>query len=492
VGLIVGRIWDEQSRRPLEARVAVLASTGHFRAPEDALLKLGAADGGRPAAPTGVPFFYSRSSFVVDVPGGPTEVTVERGTEYLPWRQTLSVPARGSVNLDVALERWINLPEQGWYAGNTHVHYPESESRPEERLWLDPRVEDLPVLVVSILKRRDERPASNSFPVGRHAFSDATHVIDIGEETRHNSSLWEIGLGHLLLINILNVVEPVGRGLLIDDSAPDYPPLLDACDEARRQGGVALWCHSGRGIEAPVASILGRLDGMNVFDPYWMVPEYETWYGLLNCGIRLPVSTGSDWYICSSNRVYVDTGSEFSYEAWLQGLLSGRTFATNGPVLLLSIGGDMPANDIVGTMTPRRSTSAEVSWQSAYPVDLVEIVSDGAVIARHRVPAGSLSGTFACDLDVRESGWVAARCSGASRTSFGQPLWAHTSPIYLREHAGRTQLRKSAGIFLKRLDGATKWITQDARFDNDEQRARMLNLFGEARDRFRALAPRAR
>ncbi|MGG7381594.1 hypothetical protein ACQ7B2_23590, partial [Escherichia coli] len=92
----------------------------------------------------------------------------------------------------------------------------------------------------------------------------------------------------------------------------DYPPMLDACDGARAQGGVVLWCHNANGMEAPVAAALGRLDGLNLFDPYWMDPEYELWYRLLNCGIKLPASTGSDWYVCSSNRVYVDVGSAFS------------------------------------------------------------------------------------------------------------------------------------------------------------------------------------
>ena len=93
--------------------------------------------------------------------------------------------------------------------------------------------------------------------------------------------------------------------MLVDDANPDYPPLVDACDAARAQGGLVLWCHNGNGMEAPIAAMLGRLDGLNLFDPYWMDPEYDLWYALLNCGIRLPASTGSDWFVCSSNRVYV-------------------------------------------------------------------------------------------------------------------------------------------------------------------------------------------
>ena len=63
-----------------------------------------------------------------------------------------------------------------------------------------------------------------------------------------------------------------------------------------------------------------------------MEPEYDIWYQMLNCGMRLPASTGSDWFVCSSNRVYVDVGAEFSYGTWLAGLREGRTFITDGLV----------------------------------------------------------------------------------------------------------------------------------------------------------------
>src|SRR5262249_50565920 len=158
------------------------------------------------------------------------------------------------------LDRWINLPETGWYAGNTHVHYNETEMRALERLRLDPRVEDLPVLIVSVLKRGELAYASNEFPIGRHTLSNHQHIIDIGEESGHNDSPFHIGLGHIMLINLQKIVEPVSRGLLVDESDPDYPPLVDACDEARSQGGVVLWCHNANGMEAPIAAILGRLD----------------------------------------------------------------------------------------------------------------------------------------------------------------------------------------------------------------------------------------
>jgi hypothetical protein len=477
VTILRGRVWDKQRGVPLEARVQVLASTGEVRVPADAVHKVG----------PGEPFFYAVSDgFEVEVPGGPTRVTVERGTEYRPHRIDLTVPWTGTVDLEAPLERWIDLPEQGWFSGNTHVHYSEVEQRPLDRLRLDPRIEDLPVLVVSVLQRRDIPYASNVFPIGRHTLSTDDNVIDVGEESRHNMEPWRIGLGHIMLINIRDVVEPISRGLLVDDASPDYPPLVDACDTARAQGGLVLWCHNGNGMEAPIAAALGKLDGLNLFDPYWMDPEYDVWYALLNCGTRLPASTGSDWFVCSSNRVYVAIG-EFSYRTWLAGLAAGRTFITNGPVLGIDVEGHTPSNDCLDLGQEVRALQVRVTWAWHAPLDTVEIVRDGQVVASYTPDSAESAWTVSLD---GSGGWVAARAWGKRRNSYGHAQWAHTSPVYLRPLAQRAVLHATALRFVEQIDTATAWVGSKARFDDGRQRQRMLELFAGGRQAFAALQAR--
>jgi hypothetical protein len=300
MGRLRGVIVDAATGRRLAARVHALASTGRFHAPPDAVLKVGG----------GPPFFYADGAFELELPPGQADLLVERGTEYGTLRRVVEVPRTGEQVVELALSRWTDLPATGWHAGNTHIHYDEQEQRPDERLRLDPQIEDLSVTAISRLQRRELAYATNRYPVGfAGVFSSAAHAVDVGEETRHNSRPWEIGYGHVMLLGLTAPVDPLSRGVLIDDEAPDYPPLVDACDAAHRQGGIAIWCHNGRGMEAPVAAVLGKLDAFNLFDPYWQDPEWDVWYALLNCGLRLPASTGSDWFICSSNRVYVHTGA---------------------------------------------------------------------------------------------------------------------------------------------------------------------------------------
>jgi hypothetical protein len=475
---LVGRIVDRDTGRPLAARVQVLAATGTARAPAGSILKHG----------PGEPFFYADGTFEVDVSSGQADILVERGIEYHPLRQIVMVPQHGTVEIDLPLQRWARIAEQGWYAGNTHVHYDEHETRALERLKLDPRVEDLPVFVVSVLKRRELAYASNAFPIGRHALSTPEHTIDVGEESRHNDNPRHIGYGHIMLINIQQLVEPMSRGVLVDDASPDYPPLIDACDEAHGQGGVVLWCHNAEGMEAPVAAILGRLDGINLFDPWWLDPEYEIWYRLLNCGVRLPASTGSDWFLCSSNRVYTDVGTTFSYERWLEALRAGRTFITDGPVLRLRVAGQAPSNDLLDLAGLTGTAEVVVEWEGTQPVDRVEIVRDGAVAYVHENRDGALAGRLATTLDVSEAGWIAARCWGSRRTSYAHPLWAHTSPVYLRERPGSATVRAASMAFVEHVGRAREWIGTQARFDSPAQRDRLLQLYAEGGAAFERLA----
>ena len=325
---LAGRIYDAATGDTVSARVHVSDSTGAFVHPPDAILKVG----------PGASFFYSDGGFEVDVTRGWVRVVVERGTEYAPARIDLEAPGQGAVTVDVKLERWSKLGDEGWHPGNTHIHYDEKEERPDERLQLDPRIEDLRMTAVSILKRWDLEYASNKYAPGVLTdFSSAHHYVECGEENRHNAEgSHSPGYGHIMLLNIRNVVEPVSRGLLVDAFDPDYPPLSYACDDTHRQGGMVIWCHNGRGMEAPVAAALGKVDAFNLFDPNWMDPEYDIYYKMLDAGIRMPASTGSDWFISSANRVYAHTGGPFEHEPWFDALKRGRTFITNGPALSLS------------------------------------------------------------------------------------------------------------------------------------------------------------
>ena len=472
-----GSIIDSTTEEQVAARVQVLESSGAFVHPPDALLKVG----------PGVPFFYSDGTFEVEVSRGPAQVVVERGTEYVPAQVVVDVPSGGAITIDIEMERWSELGDQGWHPGNTHIHYQVEEARPDERLQLDPRVEDLRMTAISILKRWDLAYASNKYPPGMLTdFSSAHHYVQCGEENRHNDGGdHEIGYGHIMLLSIRNIVEPVSRGLLVDRSDPDYPPLCYACDDTHRQGGIVIWCHNGRGMEAPVAAALGKLDAFNLFDPTWMDPEYDIYYRMLNAGIRLPASTGSDWYISNANRVYANTGAPFEYESWVEALKQGRTFITNGPALDLLVEGRGPGAEIEAS--PEDALLAVATWKSHYPISRAELLFNGMVVAEESFPAGSTEGRLETDISIRSDGWTAARLSSSTRDSFFQPVFAHTSPVYVRAGVPSPERKDAAAWLDESIERSLEWVRTKGKFYNDSQRREVADLFREGQKVYRAM-----
>lgn len=475
---ITGTIIDKQNEQRIEARVQVLSSRGQFLHPPNAILKVG----------PGMPFFYSDGRFEVDAPRGPTQILVERGMEYVPTKLTLDVPAQETITVDVEMKQWSDLGSQGWHPGNTHIHYDQNEKRPDERLWLDPRVEDLRFTAISILKRWDLDYASNKYPPGvLTEFCSAHHHVECGEENRHNgpADSAENGYGHIMLLRIKEVVEPISRGYLVDEADPDYPPLCYVCDDAHRQGGIVIWCHNGIGMEAPVATALGKVDAFNLFDPYWMDPEYDVWYAMLNCGFKLPASTGSDWFVCSANRVYAYTGGAFDYKDWMKALQEGRTFITNGPALFLTVDDQMPGGTVYGD--PGNKLAVRVAWKSHYAIQRVEVIWNGKVVTGQQFVQESTEGQFETEVNARSNGWVAARLASNVRDSFFQPIYAHTSPVYVVTGLRAVEEKKAAAQFDRSIEHALEKVNQKGRFQNYKQRREVVELFRQGQAVYKTL-----
>ncbi len=381
---IHGVTLDKNLNIHTPAKVHIVDAGGRAVLPVDTIHKVG----------PGLEGFYSSGEFSMEAPAGFTTFIVEKGTEFTPCEITHHV-ARGSAHSFMfPIERWIDLAQLGWYSGNTHVHYNDRENRPDERLRLDPQVHDLYFTAISRLERWDLVYASNKYPPGGlPAYSRDGHVVWCGQENRHNRGDWEIGYGHILLLGITQPVVPLSRGLLAAENAPDYPPLCQDLDRARAQGSVNLWCHNGDGMETPVAAILGKVDAINLFDPFLYTPDdYQTWYDLLNCGIRLPCSTGSDWFICSNNRVYVHLEGQFSGEAWLAGLKAGQSFITNGPALFLTVNGRSPGESL--PVSAGQELEIQVRWMWHQAIEALEIICNGEAIHHEAILPGEREGEY--------------------------------------------------------------------------------------------------
>ena len=200
------------------------------------------------------------------------------------------------------------------------------------------------------------------------------------------------------------------------------------------------------------------------------------------------MSTGSDWFVCSANRVYVQLEDSFSYDTWLSGLKSGATFITNGPSLTLRVAGQPPGQVVDLSTSRRKQVNTFVRWQALRPVQRIELVCNGEVVAREEYSEGLREGVLRARLTVPNDSWIAARCWGRQRDSYGHAQWAHTSPVYVQSGGSNPATRASAEFFVEKIEHAITWVSTQGRFDHDDQRQRMLEIFSTGREQYARLA----
>lgn len=477
--VIRGEVRDAVSGTPVAAKVRVTdAATGEAYMPAHCIRSM------PKKTQTGVRYFYVSGAFEVAVPPGRYRIEAVRGISHAP--ATVEVRAESG---NTPVHRFSIVPlrdmhASGWYSGNTHTHYNiDLEEEPSERLRVVPPAEGLDVSVLSYLIRNAMPYPSNRVPIGRlPKFSRDGTLVDMGEECRNNKPTNVHGYGHCLFLNIPRLVEPVSTGMLSPDGkASDFPTLSMLCAEAKKIGGTTVWCHNGMGMETPVAIAMGRVDALNICDGCAL--DYSWYYRLLNCGVRMPISTGTDWWEYDHNRVFVQVEGRFDYDAWLRGLRAGRTFISNGPLLELSADGKSPGSSI----RPRGPVLVRAAAISRVPFERLEIIHDGEVVAE-RVAADQREARLETELIAKRSGWLAARVAGGSRTARGYPVYAHTGPVYLAAGAPPAERAAAAGAMVAEIERSVAYIRSSYRFASDADRAVAMGHFERGRSFFAKLA----
>ncbi|MEW6359351.1 MAG: CehA/McbA family metallohydrolase [Planctomycetota bacterium] len=379
----------------------------------------------------------------LDVPAGKVTVHIARGHEYVPIVEQFEI-GRGPASKEYCLERLIDMPARGWYSGDIHTHI--SRPRPEDdHVWLRlMAAEDLHAVNSLIFKHNGGVILAPQYAMGRGAErSRGGRVFASGEEFR-DGNLY----GHMIFAGISRVIEPISVGQMLAAS-DNYPLFATACDEAHAAGGIVGWAHGGgvfnRLYEAlPIEAALGKVDFVEVIQ-FNMFFGYHFWRQLINCGIRLAAVGGSDfpfgvdmlapWYPnLGLDRTYVQVDGDFTYAKWLDGIRAGRCFATNGPVIFLTVNGRLLGSEIA-LPSPGGGVTVEARALCAYPLDGLDILRNGGVVARVEGKGGQRELAFTGRIRVDDSSWIAAYAHGkvAPEVYGGVKPWhlyAHTSPVY--------------------------------------------------------------
>ena len=136
---------------------------------------------------------------------------------------------------------------------------------------------------------------------------------------------------------------------------------------------------------------------------------------------------------------------------------------------------------------PDDRLSTVVTWSSHYPIKTVEIVSNGRVAARESFDEGSTQGQLEAEVVVRSDGWIAARLGSDVRNSFAQPIFAHTSPVYVTTGVGGPEKRTAAQQLDDAIETSLEWVRAKGRFYNDGQRQEVVDLFRQGQEVYRKM-----
>ncbi|MBT6494822.1 MAG: CehA/McbA family metallohydrolase, partial [Planctomycetaceae bacterium] len=279
---------------------------------------------------------------VVRLPRKTLTITALSGLETEQATVTVNLTGKDRATLTVPLRRFVDASQQGSYSGNTHLHLQKITREMCDRYLLEiPKADGLDLLFLSYLERAgaDREYTSNKYTDGDLAsLSKKSGVVfGNGEEHRHNFAGFGQGYGHVMLLDIEKLIQPVSIGPGIMKMGTDGLPLARGIETARRDGATIIWCHNNWGMEELPNLLAGRIDAQNIFDGGTHGSFKNSYYRYLNAGIRVPFSTGTDWLMYDFSRVYVDMKGDVTVKNWLKGLANGRSYITNGPLLKLKV-----------------------------------------------------------------------------------------------------------------------------------------------------------
>lgn len=237
---------------------------------------------------------------------------------------------------------------------------------------------------------------------------------------------------------------------------------------------------------------LGKVDSIDLMtmgdafnDIFGQLGPADTWYRFLNLGFRVPATAGTDkmqnTQVLGSVRTYVKIDGSLSYQGWIDGIRAGRTFTTTGPMIKLSADTAEIGDTI--TVSPGQTVSVKVEVTSRIPMERIEIVQGGKIVATKKNPSGARSVSFTVNVPIEESTWIAARTSSSISLPFNQgiPVFAHTSPIYIDVPGQPISSPEAAAYFAKQCEAAIEWAKTKAKVLDESQREEMIALYEKAR-----------
>jgi hypothetical protein len=457
------------------------------------------------------PYFHA-GEIEFELPVGVWQVAAARGIEFE--RQTLTVWVVAGEKASVRWEpvRRFDPSASGWYSADLHVHLNYSG---DHVLDLDDAHrmqvgEDLNLVMLQAGNMSGplvyDRELLES-TAGGSLWQAHDHTALAGHEFRNGL------LGHLHGMGLRGVPDPPFTGDEGTEHPHDWPPNAAACAQMQGLGGTVTYAHPAfsalddiEDLFSPVRTVearelvadaaLGNVDTMEVVSCFDDAGAVVLWHHLLNCGLRLTATAGTDVFLSfahgpgvASNppgwgRMYAHLdGAPLSIETYREAITRGRTVVTNGPWLTLDVDGSGPGD--VLDLTPGQRLRARATVIGSGVRRLVLHSSQGEV-------ASTQDAVLEHELEVDAPSWVAAAAYGDhDQHTLGAPVFAHTTPVYLDVGGRRVAKPDSIRWCLRALDLLEQLVRQHGRFDperRDDQLGDLITVVERARDYYRTIA----
>ena len=422
------------------------------------------------------PQIYRSDGESIRLPDGDYTVVSSGGPEYTSLTKRFSVRANDPRELTFALERWIDPPRLGWYSGDHHIHAAGCShyQNPTEGVLPEDMMRQIlgeALNIGSVLTWGPCYYYQKQFFTGQdNPLSKPNRVMHYDLEV---SGFPSSHAGHLVLLGLKDQDYPKTHRI------EDWPSWdLPILTWAKSQGAVVGFAHSGFGLQVQDRELpsyeMPPFDGIganeyivDVTHPNSVdfmstvntpsVWELSIWYHTLNVGFRTRISGETDFPCVYDSRVglgrtYAQIDRPMSFQGWLNGLRSGRSYVSDGKSHLLDFsvngvevgrnGSELKVSGgqtvrarlrVAAFLSPQPDESVRTRPPDQQPYwdverarirttrDVpLELIVNGKVVASKPVTADGVLREVTFDVPIERSSWIAARILPS----------AHTNPVF--------------------------------------------------------------
>ncbi len=487
---------------PVAARVFVTGADGLAYAPDDAWMY---ADDSfdRSERRFEAHYFDTRGASEITVPAGDVEVDVMCGFENHFEQRKVEVKSDSTTPLTIRLvPLYIGVDAfPNWVSGDVHVHmnYAGTYRNTPTHLMEQAAAENLGIVEDLVVNKEQRIPDMAYFSPQLDPASTVDRLLLHGQE--YHTSYW----GHLGLLNLTrNFILPGYAAYPNTAAASLYPTNADIADMAHEQGALVGYVHPFDSFpdpakedsltsELPADVALGKVDYIEVLGFSDHKSTAEVWYKLLNCGFRLPTAAGTDFMgnyaslrgPVGLNRVYAEVSAgPLKIEPWLASIKAGRTFATNGPLLQLSLGGQAIGGEV--HLEKKQDVHFSADLFSMVPIDHLQIVCNGKV-ARELALNGDHTVAHADgSIPLDASGWCVLRAFSdkAEYPILDLYPYATTSPVYVSVAGVQVRNASDASYFVAWIDRLISGARTNTSWNTEDEKRSVLSMLQEAREKY--------